>query len=223
MDGPRYSNGLMRCLSDTFLIHKVCEYFQPKRALEIGFGGGQTFGTIAEACSNVAMTAVDKNFRCKDTFDDIFSDQSDMEFLEIDSKLVDLPKNYFDFIMVDGDHSYEYAFNDINIALESSTDNGIVCVDDYFMEGVWQAITETLNGQKDWVPFLMGQQSMFFHHRKHQADDFLDRWIGKKGRDIVKLYNLSINIAGIPHLVLNCWLRYENTQDLIAAMKQYDL
>lgn len=224
MDGPAFAPGLMRYPADMFLVHKVCEYFNPRHVIEIGFGAGQTLGTCVDACDPQArFTSIDISFAYKPIFDSIWPDQNNMTFIQQDSATVDLPNDQYDFFMVDGDHSYQYAAQDIALALASTRKDGIICVDDFFMSGVWQAIGEQLAGQQDWVPFLMGPQCMFFHHVSHRADDFLDQWLLQSGRDPVKLYNMSINIQNQPFLLANCWIRYENTQDLVNTFRQYDL
>jgi ubiquinone/menaquinone biosynthesis C-methylase UbiE len=207
-----------------FLLHKVCEYFEPKEILEIGFFHGQSFGIVVDACPDDAkFTAVDISFEGKKTFDLFFENQTNMEFILTDSKNLSINNRKYDFIMVDGDHSYEYASNDISKALSLINEQGILCVDDFNMEGVWQSIREQLNGQTDWVPFLMGTQSMFFHHRSHSADYFLDHWLQKIGKDLVKHFNFNINIDQETYDILHSWVRYENIDDLIERLKKYDL
>lgn len=224
MDGPTFGPGLMRYPADMFLVHKICEYFDPQQILEIGFGAGQTLGTCVDACGpNSQFTSVDIDYSYKPIFDSVFPDQSRMRFIQQDSMTVDLPCQAYDFFLVDGDHDYAHAINDIDLALAGTREDGIIAVDDYFMEGVWRAIGERLAGQQDWVPFLMGPQSMFFHHMSHRADHFLDEWLSRRGRDPIKLYNLSINLADSDFLIMNCWIRYENISDLVDLFRQYDL
>jgi len=146
-----------------------------------------------------------------------------MQFLQIDSKLLDLPENHYDFMMIDGDHGYDHALSDVKTGLKSMKHNGIMCVDDFYIKDVWRVIEEQLVGQNDWVPFLMGPQCMFFHHISHRADNFLDHWLPQTGRDLVKLYNISIIIGETRQFLSNCWIRYESIEDLIDRMRQYNL
>jgi len=224
MDGHKYGPGLMRYPADMFLIHKVCEYYNPGKVIEIGFGAGQTLGICFDACGpDSVFSTVDISFDNKPIFDSIFTDQSRIEFIQQNSRNLNLLESFYDFFLVDGDHSYEYVAHDINLALSACKTSGIICVDDFFMSGVWRAIEEKLTGQSDWVPFLMGPQCMFFHHISHSADDFLDQYLLQSGRDPVKLYNMSVNIDNHPFFITNCWIRYENIENLIHTFRQYDL
>jgi predicted O-methyltransferase YrrM len=216
--------GFMRYPHDMFLIFKICEYWQPKKVLEIGFFAGQTLGLMFDACGiDTEFTTVDINYNHKPVFDRLYNDQSRITFVESDSKSLDLPYHAYDFILIDGDHSYESANRDIMTSLNLIKTNGIICVDDYIMEGVWKSINEQLTGQHGWVPFLMGPQSMFFHHESHKADDFLDIWLQKTGRDIIKFFNHQLVFDKKSYHIQTCWIRYENISDLIQSMKHYNL
>jgi hypothetical protein len=166
---------------------------------------------------------VDIDYGYKHVFDQFYKDQSRISFIKSDSRNLDLPEHTYDFILIDGDHSYASANHDITTSLSLIKTDGIICVDDYIMEGVWKSINEQLTGQHGWVPFLMGPQSMFFHHESHRADDFLDIWLQEKGRDIVKFFNHQLVFDKNVFHVQNCWIRYENTSDLIQCMQYYDL
>jgi len=66
------------------------------------------------------------------------------------TELAKLPDNYFDFIYIDGDHSYEGVSRDIAVAKSKVTDDGYLIFNDYtfwspaecMMYGVVQAVNE---------------------------------------------------------------------------------
>ena len=73
-------NGKMRLPrdnNDMLQLWRVCEYFQFKSFLEIGFSAGQTFGLFLDSTvgDDTKYVAVDNDFeRNQDIFDSIFGD-----------------------------------------------------------------------------------------------------------------------------------------------------
>jgi len=215
--------GYMRYLNDMYMIHKVCEYFQPTNVLEIGFFMGQTFGIMYEACPETTQfTSVDNNYKYRATFDTLFPDQSRMTFVYQDSKLIHFDADTFNFVMVDGDHSYEYASNDIDKAFECIQENGILAVDDWHMEGVEKAIITNIINKTEWVPFLYADAVLYFHHPSHDASEFLDTWL-HQCREFVKLHNITLRLGDKEFTVLKSFIRYESINDFINILKQYNL
>ena len=80
----------------------------------------------------------------------------------------------YDFILIDGDHSYKPALDDILKCLPRLTTKGILAIDDYKMPGVASAIQDLYNLKTDWVPFLKSEQTEFWHHRSCDRGNFLD-------------------------------------------------
>lgn len=186
------TTGLMKLANDIYLLWKVCEYYQPKTLLEIGFFAGQSFGFMLESTgADAQYTSVDINYRYKSVFDKVFENHPklhNIKFIETDSRQLEL-NQFFDFIHIDGDHSYEVVTSDIQKSLLLMNNNSILCIDDYYLDSVGKAITENLLGQNDFVPFLSGDQEMFFHHRSHSADVFLDDWIQERARNFIDFSN----------------------------------
>lgn len=179
---------LMRYPNDMFLIWKTCEYFQPKNILEIGFYKGQTLGLIYEASgTDSQFTSVDIRYQRKDLFDQLFPNPAG-KFLNISSKDLTLDEK-FDFVHIDGNHSYEYVLNDVHKVLPWLHNNSIICMDDFNLPGVDQVIKEHLMGQHDFVPFMSGDQEMFFRHVSYATDEFLDHWIQDKANNFIYFHN----------------------------------
>jgi predicted O-methyltransferase YrrM len=178
----------MRYPNDMFLLWKTCEYFKPKSILEIGFFAGQSLGIIIEASGPDAhFTSVDTSYRLRDTFDHLFP-STNGKFMSIDSKDIELNEQ-FDFVHIDGDHSYEYVLNDVNKVLPLLHTNSIICMDDFKLPDVAKVIKEQLLGQNNFVPFISGDQEMFFHHVGHIADEFLDTWIQDRATNFIYFHN----------------------------------
>ena len=183
---------LMRVSTDMFLLWKMCEYFKPSTVLEIGFYAGQSLGIMMEASGpTTQIVSVDIDYGYKFIFDQVFIDDcstKNITFVNIDSKNLLLDRQ-FDLIHIDGDHSYEFVKNDIQKCLPMLHKSSILCIDDYQRNSVMQAIEETLQGQYDFVPFLAGDQEIFFHHKSHSADQFLDEWIQSKSNNFIDFSN----------------------------------
>jgi hypothetical protein len=190
------SYGFMRYANDMYLIWKVCEYFQPQSVLEIGFFAGQTFGLLLESTSSqTKLVSVDIDYSRLPIFEKMFDNDPrfhQIRFIQDDSINLDL-KELFDFIHIDGNHDYKYVLNDLEKSLNLMHKNTILCMDDYDWPGVGQVINEHLLGQHDFVPFLSGDQEMFFHHISHSADDFLDGWIQDGAKNFIYFSNYDFH------------------------------
>jgi len=172
---PGYNLNLMRDHEGMFIMWKVLEYFQPKSVLEIGFGCGQTIGLIVDALGDNCKRIVSVDLKHNRTnFENLFPEHC-VEFIEIDSKTLQLCEQ-FDFIFIDGDHSYNGVSADIKTCLPLLHKNSILCMDDYYFDGIDSAIVEHLL-TSDFVPFLYSYQQIYFHHKEHSAEDFLDNWL----------------------------------------------
>jgi len=171
----------LRCAVDTVLINQVCRAFLPRKILEIGFFQGQTLGLIAEAIEfDGSFVSVDLNFSRKNLFVSLFP--------EIQDKITYIQKNSanivyddkFDFICVDGDDRYESVINDLKTIFPTIHQQSILYMDAAENPGVAQAIKENLLGQHGLVPFLKGDQGMFFCDKDHSAYDFLNNLTASK-------------------------------------------
>jgi len=59
-----------------------------------------------------------------------------------DKALEDLEDGKYDFIYIDGDHSYEWAFHDMTNYWEKVKDGGVLCGHDRSLDGVKKALEE---------------------------------------------------------------------------------
>jgi predicted O-methyltransferase YrrM len=214
---------LMRSHLDMFLLWQVITRFKPESFLEIGFAAGQTMGIIYEASGRCKeYTSVDIDYKNKNIFCKIFPDSA-ITFLEISSEYLDFPQDKkFDFVHIDGDHSYDMVINDINRCWHTLDQTSILYIDDFELPGVDRAIRNHLLKKIDWVPFLCGDQSMFFHHRSQSKDQFLDVEIQEKSKNFVYflneiIYDHVVLKARLPNVFVDHPYIYRET------LKAYDL
>ncbi len=183
-------NNIMRDHESMYLLWKTIKYYQPKSILEIGFYKGQSLGLMIEAAPMANVVSVDINYQYIKDFQTMFP-SNNVEFIHTDSKNLSLNQK-FDFVSIDGDHSYSGIVNDIEKCLPLLHENSILIVDDYkFFNGVSQAVAEKLLGQNNFVPFMCSEQQMFFHHHTHSADNFLDQCITASGADFIEFQNIN--------------------------------
>lgn len=66
------------------------------------------------------------------------------------------PDNYFDFVYIDGDHSYEGVKNDLEISYHKVKKNGIICGHDYAFNflGVMNAVNEFVEKHNLKIDFI---------------------------------------------------------------------
>ena len=168
-------NGKMRLPrdnNDMLQLWRVCEYFQFKSFLEIGFSAGQTFGLFLDSIvdDDTKYVAVDNDFkRNQAIFESVFDNhpkRKNIQFINVDSRDLELTEK-FDFIHIDGDHRYEFVLNDVHKCLPLMHEKTILCMDDTLDFGVEKVIKELLLGQNNFIPFLAGNKQILFCHKSN--------------------------------------------------------
>jgi hypothetical protein len=208
---------------DMFLIWKVINYFAPRSFLEIGFFAGQTMGLIYESSKKLGTyVSVDVEYKYKPIFDQVFPNTSIL-FHEISSAdIVFSPDQKFDFIFIDGDHSYEMVCNDIEKCLPLMHEKTILYIDDYNLQGVDLAIRHKILNNRDYVPFLAGDHSIFFHHRSQSKDQFLDVDLQDRSKNFIRyenqiLYDTCVLTPELPNVFV------DHASVFIDVLRLYDL
>jgi len=187
----------MRVNIELLLIFNLIKYFQYKKILEIGFFEGKTFSTILESIKSTGeLTAVDP-FINRTIFDKLYGNceivsNNKITFLPIKSENFKSQLNYYDFINVDGDHSIPVVLKDLQLAFKMIKIDGIVMIDDYALDDVDYAIEQCIKLNTDFVPFLMCEQSVFFHHVSHDAASFLDN-------EISNLFSMFCDVSNVEY------------------------
>ena len=196
-----YVNGkyrLPRDNNDMLQIWRVCEYFQFESFLEIGFSAGQTFGLFLDATQSdhTKYVAVDNDFeRNQPIFEDIFKNHpkiKNIQCLPIDSRDLSLTEK-FDFIHIDGNHTYEFVLNDFCKCLPLMYEKTILSMDDTLDDGVNRVIQEHLLGQHNFIPFLAGNKQILFCHTSNIPTEFLKQGLRVGLDDFVVFDNWNYN------------------------------
>ena len=163
----------MRGFIDAIMFWKILSQFPKHNILEIGCYQGLTTGLFFDIIADAQITAIDIKDRL-DIFRSHHHNHLDQHRMILaDSKSVKLDQDY-DLIFIDGDHSFETCWQDIQLSLRHIKPDGILALDDYTMPGVAKAIESLYNLDNNWVPFMQGIQTQFWHHRDQNKNDFLD-------------------------------------------------
>lgn len=222
----RYS-GKNRLNFELTLLFYMIKYFVPKTILEIGFDEGCSFGVMLEATtSNSQLTGVDIRLD-RTLFDSIYNNthhivtkniallnMSSLDFTDINNK--------YDFINIDGDHSMPTVAHDLVNASKLIKQSGIIMIDDYAWKGVDTAIDQFLTLNTDFVPFLIDEQCVYFHHISHSADEFLDVELKKIFASFCSLSNTTYKSFFVKQI--QCLPAVTNNLDIFSLIcKRYDL
>jgi len=168
------SKSSMRSTVDAIVYWRLLNHFKFDKFLEIGIYQGLTTGLFVESNPNATITAIDPVNHLELFYKNYPDYQTQFTFINESSQKIDLGNNTYDFILVDGDHSYKAALDDILKCLPRLHTNSVLAIDDYKMPGVAAAIQDLYNLNTDWIPFLKAEQTEFWHHRSCDRGDFLD-------------------------------------------------
>lgn len=210
----------MRVNIEMAVLYHMIKHFNLKSFLEIGFAQGKTFGVYLEASSNGSdLTAIDIAMDRKRLYDVIYANSYAVEnknvtLIEIDS-LQFKPDKQYDFINVDSSHRYPTTLHEIEYYIKYIKPSGILMLDDFLIEEVDRSIDEFMAVNKNWVPFLMGEQAVFFHHISHSAADFLDNTL-----EMFQPFCILYNIEYKNHFVkkVDCLPAITHNNDIFALV-----
>lgn len=189
-----YTDGI-RVNFELLLVYCLIKYFNFNEILEIGFRQGKTFGALIEATTHGSLTAVDIDFDMS-LYDKFYKDSEyvknkEIKFLKMSSlDFVDTKK--YDFINVDGDHTMPVVLKDLIKSVKLIKNTGILMIDDYALSDIDFAIDELLKLNTNFVPFLIDEQAIYFHHVSHDASNFLDF-------ELKKIFETFCNISYISY------------------------
>jgi hypothetical protein len=148
---------------------------------------------------NSSFVAVDKKFGYDKIFKDLFPElETKVRYIQDDSANVVYHEN-FDFVCIDGDHQYSSVKQDVKAVLPCLTQDSILYMDDINTPDVVQVIHEDLLGCHNIVPFLKGDQGMFFHRCDHNASNFLVQLMSSDYNKFMSFTNINFN----GHKILN--------------------
>lgn len=175
---------------DALLFWHLLGEYPRQRVLEIGCFEGLTTTLMLDRLPNTKITCVDIEDNL-DIFREIYSDRIHQVSVDICNSTTVEINGVFDFVFVDGDHGYDVVRQDLDLAFKHMDHDSILAIDDYSMPGVAKAIDEVYQNQPDWVPFLQGIQTQFWHHRSKSKDTWLDNLLTHSLNNFVFMYNIQ--------------------------------
>lgn len=185
-------NSSMRSTVDALIYWELFKEYNFANILEIGVYQGMTAGLMLETSKQIeSYIGIDIKLQL-DLFNNIWADHLvNTKFYEQSSQTFEYTNTY-DFILVDGDHSYDGTLTDLIKTSTLLSRNGVLAIDDYSMPGVAVAISE-FKKHTELVPFLQAEQTEFWHHPGIDRSKFLDGLLINKINNFVFLYNIENN------------------------------
>jgi len=182
-----------RCTTDIVIYWKLFNQYNFKSILEIGVYQGLSSGLMLESSPECNLIGVDPELQL-DTFNLIYPEsiKNRAKFILSESKDYYTDAK-FDFILIDGDHSFESAYNDLLKFIPCLTPQGIIAIDDYKLVGVSQAMQKIHLENFGLVPFFQAEQTEFWHYPNNDRADFLDNLLLDDISKFIFLYNIDIN------------------------------
>lgn len=215
----------MRVNIDLALVYYLIKFFNPRTILEVGFNQGLTFGAMIEASDkNCRLTAIDINLYV-DLYNSLYlnsihTEEKVIEIIQSES-LAFNPEGDYEFINIDTDHLYPHTLHEFEKYIKYISKNGIMMIDDFEWEGVDKSIDKFMQSNHDWVPFLLGDQTVFFHHVSHDSCEFLDNVLDKFS-PFCSLFNVNYKNHTVKKV--SCLPAITNNNDIFTLICQrYDI
>jgi hypothetical protein len=179
----------MRCTTDAVIYWKLFQHFKFTKILEIGVCQGLTSGLMLEN-SNATLIGVDHNLRL-DVFNSVFKDFANRAaFISSTSQNFSTTET-FDFILIDGDHAVDVAFQDIQKFTPLLSRTGILAIDDYNEVLVPKTVHKLRT--TGLVPMIQAEQTEFWHYPDQDRSVFLDNLLIDKISQFILLYNIDLH------------------------------
>lgn len=183
------NNSSMRCTLDAIIYWKLFQHFNFKNILEIGVYQGLTSGLMLEF-SDAVLVGVDPTLRL-DVFNTVFDQYTNRaKFISCTSQEFETNET-FDFILIDGDHAVDAAYNDLVKFTPLLAQSGVLAIDDYKLVLVPKTIIKlkSLGLQ----PFLQLEQTEFWHYPDQDRAEFLDNLLIDQVSKFIFLYNINLH------------------------------
>jgi hypothetical protein len=144
---------------DLLLLQKLIGLSEVKNILEIGYYEGLTFGVLYESSvADTKLTSCDITYN-HDIFRKFYNTKKCCTFHQCKSSELTLDQQY-DFILIDGDHTYETVIEELSMLDTWATSDCIIMIDDHNLPGVKQALAEFIL-VANFSPVLIGPQQVF--------------------------------------------------------------
>jgi len=181
-------NSSMRCTIDAIMYWKIFQHFKFNEILEIGVYQGLTSGLMLEN-SNANLIGVDPNLKL-DVFNSVFTNVFNRAtFISSTSQDFSTSKT-FDFILIDGDHTVDVVYKDLEKFTPLLSKTGILAIDDY--DEVLVPKTVHKLRMRGLVPFIQAEQTEFWHYADQDRSAFLDNLLLDKINQFILLYNVEL-------------------------------
>ena len=169
-------------ISESKLLFRIVKYLNPKSVLELGTSLAISTNTIKEATIDCDITTIEgsksifewnRESNSKNNFDNsLFVNSLFDDFLE------EIPKNNkFDFIYIDGNHTYSATIKYFNMLKKHINDNSVIIFDDIHwskeMDDAWKEIILDKDVTLSIDTFHFGM--VFFRKENYNTEHFTIR------------------------------------------------
>lgn len=213
----------MRGFVDGLLFWKLLTQFNHyKKILEIGSYQGLTTGLFFDCIPDALITSVDIVDRM-DLFRSNYKEfLNQHQLLIVPSQQVILDQ-YYDIVFIDGDHDYLPCRADIILSLKHINPNGLLIIDDYSSPGVYAAIKDLYAMNNDWVPFMQGIQTQFWHHCSQDKSFFLDVLLTDPISNFLLIHNIQDNQNNVILQIECVRMLTDHYHNFDTALSMYDI
>lgn len=182
-------NSSMRCTIDAVIYWKLFQHFTFNKILEIGVYQGLTSGLMLEN-SNATLIGVDHYLKL-DVFNSVYEDFADRAtFISSKSQNFSTTET-FDFILIDGDHAVDAAYQDLLKFTPLLSQTGILAIDDYNEVLVPKTVHKLRS--LGLVPLIQAEQTEFWHYPDQDRSEFLDNLLIDKISQFILLHNINLH------------------------------
>ena len=163
------ANSSMRSTVDAIVYWRLLTHFEFTNFLEIGIYQGLTTGLFFESNNHAKVVAIDPNDRLGLFYKNYSEFQNQFTFIQQQSQDIDFTNDLYDFILVDGDHSYQGCYNDLNNWWNKLSVGGhLILHDCYLFCEVQKAVINFLKDKK--VEIIISAYRGSNHwHNKHSG------------------------------------------------------
>lgn len=191
-------NIVMKVVWDWLFLDEFLKNLNPKNSLEIGVNKGLTFSLIHKYSKHSLGIELSKEYKYPTNWNIIFKDSNKLDNNELGENL------FFDFIHIDGGHSYKQVINDLKKCELYINDNTIICMDDYSHEiGVLDAVNYFLKKNKNIFLKCYGISQVFLVTKK--SEKIFNEVILKFEEKTVELLKLKTCLH------IDIWPHYNDT------------
>jgi Methyltransferase domain len=169
----KFNQPMARNWVDSYLLFEIVSLLQPRSVLEIGYDEGFSFSLMYDAVHGQGQfVSCDVDYS-RDELQKL-TKLSNCEFINKPSKELTLNQK-FDFLSIDGDHSYDPVMFELDMCARALEDTGLLMVDDYTNPEVGRALDEFLPNS-GLLLVIQGHQQIFLS-KKPLANEFKNNLI----------------------------------------------